>query len=115
VVISDVSLVHGYFAEQLDALGVGARRAILARLVDGPLAVGSIARSFSISRPAVSQHLRVLKHADLVVDESWGSRRVYALNLDALESLSDYFAHYRQRAATHRSDHGPRRDENDTR
>jgi DNA-binding transcriptional ArsR family regulator len=93
-VISDLPLVHGYYAEQLDALGVGTRRAILARLVDGPLPVGSIARHFRISRPAISQHLRVLKDANLVINESKGNRRVYGLNLEAFDSLRDYFNHY---------------------
>ncbi|MBW8866375.1 MAG: winged helix-turn-helix transcriptional regulator, partial [Acidobacteria bacterium] len=46
---------------QLDALGDATRRAIVARLADGPLPVGELARAFPISRPAVSQHLRVLK------------------------------------------------------
>ncbi|HXI27879.1 MAG TPA: metalloregulator ArsR/SmtB family transcription factor, partial [Vicinamibacterales bacterium] len=64
---------------QLDALGDATRRAIVARLADGPLAVGEIAREFPISRPAISQHLRVLKRAHLVVDRAEGTRRMYTL------------------------------------
>ena len=94
MLISRLQLVHGYYAEPLDALGVGTRRAILARLVDGPLPVSSIARSFSISRSAVSQHLSILKRAELVLDKSKGTQHVYALNVDALDSLRHYFSHY---------------------
>jgi DNA-binding transcriptional ArsR family regulator len=77
---------------QLDALGDPTRRAILARLVsDGPLAVGALAREFPVSRPAISQHLRVLKDADLVTDHAEGARRLYAVNPEALASLRGYF------------------------
>ena len=79
-------------AAQLDALGDATRRAILLRLADvGPLAVGELARDFPISRPAISQHLRVLKAAQLVVDRPAGTRRLYAVNPDAIESLRRYF------------------------
>jgi DNA-binding transcriptional ArsR family regulator len=80
-----------YEHPQLDALGDGTRRAILARLLDGPLAVGELAREFPVSRPAISQHLRVLKNARLVTDRPDGTRRVYALNPDTFESLREYF------------------------
>jgi DNA-binding transcriptional ArsR family regulator len=83
-----------YQDAQLTALGDGTRRAILARLMNGPLAVGEIARDFPISRPAVSQHLRVLKQANLVIDRSEGTRRLYALNPEAFESLREYFNHF---------------------
>ena len=83
---------------QLDALGDATRRAILARLVERPLPVGELAREFPISRPAVSQHLRVLKRANLVVDRAAGTRRVYAVNPAALESLREYFDEFWGRA-----------------
>ena len=83
-----------YQDAQLTALGDGTRRAILARLMNGPLAVGELARDFPISRPAISQHLRVLKHANLVVDRSEGTRRLYALNPEAFDSLRAYFDHF---------------------
>ena len=76
---------------QLDALGDPTRRAILARLRKGPMPVGKLARGFSISRPAISQHLRVLKEANLVVDRPVGTRRVYELNHEAFASLREYF------------------------
>jgi DNA-binding transcriptional ArsR family regulator len=76
---------------QLDALGDATRRAILARLLNGPLPVGELARDFPVSRPAISQHLRVLKDARLVTDRVAGTRRLYAVNPDAFESLRAYF------------------------
>jgi DNA-binding transcriptional ArsR family regulator len=76
---------------QLDALGDATRRAIVTRLLDGPLAVGEIAREFPVSRPAISQHLRVLKHAHLVVDRPKGTQRVYELNPKGFDLLRDYF------------------------
>jgi DNA-binding transcriptional ArsR family regulator len=83
---------------QLDALGDATRRAIVARLADGPLPVGELAREFPISRPAISQHLRVLKRARLVVDRADGTRRLYALNPDAFDALRDHFDGYWSRA-----------------
>jgi DNA-binding transcriptional ArsR family regulator len=77
---------------ELDALGDATRRAILAQLVkDGPLPVGELARAFPMSRPAISQHLRVLKRANLVTDRPEGARRVYAVNPEALAALREYF------------------------
>jgi DNA-binding transcriptional ArsR family regulator len=76
---------------QLDALGDPTRRAILARLRRGPMPVGKLARGFPVSRPAISQHLRVLKEADLVIDRPEGNRRVYELNPAAFASLREYF------------------------
>jgi len=62
------------------------RRAIFERLVDGPCAVGELAREFP-SRPAVSQHLKVLKKARLVVDRQAGKQRIYQVDLDGLAEL----------------------------
>jgi DNA-binding transcriptional ArsR family regulator len=84
--------VLAYESRALDAIGDGTRRAILARLLeDGPLPVVDLARDLPVSRPAVSQHLRILKTAGLVIDEPRGTRRVYALNPQAFASLRDYF------------------------
>jgi DNA-binding transcriptional ArsR family regulator len=84
---------------QFTALGDATRRAILARLADeGPLAVGELAREFPISRPAISQHLRVLKDARLVIDSPSGTRRLYAVNPDAIASLHKYFERFWTRA-----------------
>lgn len=80
---------------QLDALGDATRRAILARLVDqGPLAVGELAREFPVSRPAISQHLRVLKQANLVTHHADGARHLYSVNPEALASLRTYFERF---------------------
>ena len=75
----------------MDALGDATRRAILARLLKGPLPVGELARDFPVSRPAISQHLRILKEANLVVDKPAGNRRVYQLNPEGFDSLREYF------------------------
>jgi DNA-binding transcriptional ArsR family regulator len=75
----------------MDALGDSTRRAILERLLDGPTPVGELARAFPISRPAISQHLRVLKRAELVVDRQEGTRRYYELNPAGVEALRAYF------------------------
>lgn len=75
---------------QLDpwtALGDPTRRAIFERIADRPSAVVDIARELPVSRPAVSQHLRVLKDARLVIDHPIGSRRVYSLNPVGLNAL----------------------------
>jgi DNA-binding transcriptional ArsR family regulator len=75
----------------MDAMGDATRRAILERLLSGPLAVGELAREFPVSRPAISQHLRVLKNARLVVDRPAGTRRVYQVNPEGVEMLRRYF------------------------
>ena len=80
-----------YRDSQLDALGDRTRRTILARLRRGPLPVGELADGFDISRPAVSQHLRVLEKAKLVVARPVGNRRFYELNPEGFSSMRDYF------------------------
>jgi len=79
---------------QMNALGDATRRAILERLLEGPLAVGELAREFPVSRPAISQHLRVLKNARLVVDRPAGNRRLYQLDPVGLEALRSYFERF---------------------
>jgi DNA-binding transcriptional ArsR family regulator len=64
----------------LDALGDPTRRAVCERLAAGPLAVGQLAARLPVSRPAVSQHLKVLKEAGLVIDRPVGNRRLYELD-----------------------------------
>jgi DNA-binding transcriptional ArsR family regulator len=86
--------VNTYQEVQLDALGDATRRAILARLLNGPLAVGELAREFPVSRPAISQHLRLLKQANLVVDRPAGTRRVYQIHADGFTSLREYFEQF---------------------
>lgn len=70
-----------------DALGDPTRRAIFERLVLRPSAVGELAERLPVSRPAVSQHLRVLKDAGLVRDRAEGTRRVYAVQSAGLSKL----------------------------
>ena len=74
----------------LDALGDRSRRLILTRLGEGPLPVVEIARGMPVSRPAVSQHLKVLKGAGLVIDRAIGNRRLYQLNPEGLAELRSY-------------------------
>ena len=78
-------------SQKLDALGDPTRRAILDRLLRGPMPVGRLAQGFPVSRPAVSQHLKVLKDAGLVLDEARGASRLYRLNPPGFDSLRDYF------------------------
>jgi len=75
----------------MDALGDPTRRAIFEQLRRGPRAVGEIASELPVSRPAVSQHLRVLKDAGLVTERRQGTRRLYRLDPDGLGELRDYF------------------------
>jgi DNA-binding transcriptional ArsR family regulator len=69
------------------ALANGTRRAIFKRLAGGPMAVGELAHGLPVSRPAVSQHLRVLKCAGLVSDRAVGTRRLYQVNPDGIAAL----------------------------
>ena len=75
----------------LDALGDPTRRAIFERLRSGPRAVGELADELPVSRPAVSQHLRVLKEAGLVTERRNGTRRFYRVDPDGVGQLRDYF------------------------
>jgi DNA-binding transcriptional ArsR family regulator len=75
----------------MNALGDPTRRAIFERLAAGPRAVGALAEGLPISRPAVSQHLRVLKDAGLVTERRDGTRRIYELAPDGLAELRGYF------------------------
>ena len=74
----------------LDALGDPTRRAIFEHLGERPSAVVDLAARLPVSRPAVSQHLKVLKDAGLVHDVQVGTRRVYSLDPDGLAKLRDY-------------------------
>jgi DNA-binding transcriptional ArsR family regulator len=71
----------------LAALADPTRRAVFERLRDGPASVGVIAAGLPVSRPAVSQHLKALKEAGLVVDQAEGARRVYRIDPDGLGEL----------------------------
>ena len=76
-----------YEADAWTVLGDPTRRAIFARLAERPRPVGELAHGLPVSRPAVSQHLRVLKEAGLVTDRSAGNRRIYRVDPDGLAAL----------------------------
>jgi DNA-binding transcriptional ArsR family regulator len=80
-------LVSTYQRDAWTALGDPTRRAIFERLVDGPCAVVELASGLTVSRPAVSQHLKVLKEAGLVADRPAGTRRIYRVDPDGLAAL----------------------------
>ena len=77
------------------ALADPTRRAILTLLRQGSQPVGSIARDFPISRPAISRHLRILREAELVTEIKVGRNRLYELNAGPLKTVDDWLAHYR--------------------
>lgn len=77
--------------QQLQALGDPTRFAIFERLERGPLAVVQIAKGLPVSRPAVSQHLKVLKDVGLIRDQKAGNRRLYRIDPEGVAGLRDYF------------------------
>ena len=79
------------YALAIQALGDPTRRSIFERLRNGPRAVGELARELPVSRPAVSQHLRVLKEAGLVTEQRNGTRRIYGVDAASVAELRDYF------------------------
>jgi DNA-binding transcriptional ArsR family regulator len=83
-------MANNYAAAVLDALGDPTRRAILERLRFGPRAVGEIATGMTISRPAVSQHLKVLKESGLVSETREGTRHYFAIAPEGIGDLRGY-------------------------
>jgi DNA-binding transcriptional ArsR family regulator len=79
--------VTAYTQQVLDALGDPTRRAVLMRLRTGARSVGEIADGMDVSRPAVSQHLKILKAARLVTDRAEGTRRLYAVDTRGIGAL----------------------------
>jgi DNA-binding transcriptional ArsR family regulator len=88
------------YGSALDALGDAHRRAIVEILASGSRSVQEIADRLPISRPAVSRHLRLLKHAGLVIDQPDGTRHLYQLRDEGVEAIRDYFASIWGEAAT---------------
>ena len=82
----------------MSALGDPTRRAIFELLAEGPSSVGELARELPVTRPAVSQHLTVLKEAGLVVDRQEGTRRLYRLDPEGVGALRAYFDRFWNRA-----------------
>ena len=78
------------YRSALDVLSDPTRRAVFELLEAGPRSVGSIAADLPVSRPAVSQHLRILKDAGLVTDAAEGTRRLYRLDPSGLAALHAY-------------------------
>jgi DNA-binding transcriptional ArsR family regulator len=88
------------YEEAIDALGDATRRTIFERLADGPKSVGTLANTLPVSRPAVSQHLRVLKSAGLVAERPEGTRRIYHVEPAGIAALRVYFDEFWDRALT---------------
>jgi DNA-binding transcriptional ArsR family regulator len=77
------------------ALGDPTRRAIFERIAAEPSPVGELAKGFAVSRPAVSQHLRVLKAAGLITETVQGTRRIYRLDPRGIGAMRDWLdAHW---------------------
>ena len=85
--------LHGFAA-----LADPTRRRVFERLAKKSLSVGEIAAGLPVSRPAVSQHLRVLKAAGLVVHTAEGTRRVYRVDPRGIEAMKNYLDHFWDRA-----------------
>jgi DNA-binding transcriptional ArsR family regulator len=85
-------------ARVLDALGDPTRRAIFERVAARPRPVVELTRGLGVSRPAVSQHLRVLKDAGLVQDRQQGTRRIYSADLRGVKALRDYLDRFWDRS-----------------
>ena len=81
-------------AHKVQVLGDPTRLAIFERLGAGPLAVVDITRGLGVTRPAVSQHLKVLKDAGLVTVQKAGNRRLYRLDAVGVAGLRDYFQQF---------------------
>ena len=86
------------YADAIAAMADPTRRAVLERLRRGPQPVVEIARGLPVSRPAVSQHLRVLKEAGLVRERREGTRHFYSVDGDGLADLRAYFEEFWQDA-----------------
>ena len=82
------------------ALGDPTRLAIFELLAQGPRPVGGLAAQLPVTRPAVSQHLKVLKEAGLVIDRQHGTRRLYQLDPEGLGAIRAYFDQFWNRALT---------------
>ena len=86
------------YAMAMEALGDATRREIMEKLRSGPRPVGEIAAGLPVSRPAVSQHLRVLKEAGLVTERKDGTRRIYGVQAKAIADLRAYFDSFWEQA-----------------
>lgn len=96
------------YAIALAALADPTRRAVFERLRGGPKGVGEIAAALPVSRPAVSQHLKVLKAAGLVADEARGTARIYRIHADGLRELRNWLDGFWDDALTNFKAHAER-------
>ena len=108
------------YAHAIQALGDPTRRTVFELLREGPRSVGELAGGLPVSRPAVSQHLRVLKEAGLVRERRQGTRNFYSVNGEGLAELRAYFEGFWDEAlasfkAAAESDEGGHEDEPDDR
>jgi DNA-binding transcriptional ArsR family regulator len=87
-----------YSVNGFAALGDPTRRVIFERLARRPMSVGRLAAGLTVSRPAVSQHLKVLKDAGLVADRTEGTRRVYHVDPRGVEAMRAYLDRFWDRA-----------------
>ena len=78
------------YQQSLQALADPTRRAVFERLRNGSMPVGELAAGLPVTRPAVSQHLKVLKDAGLVRERKAGTRRIYSVEMEGLTELRDY-------------------------
>jgi DNA-binding transcriptional ArsR family regulator len=83
-----------------DAMGDRTRRAIIEHLTERPMAVGELADELPVSQPAVSQHLKVLRSAGLVMNRAVGTRRIYRLNPIGVIALRDQLETFWNRTLT---------------
>jgi DNA-binding transcriptional ArsR family regulator len=100
-----------YQTSGLTALADPTRRAIFERLADRPRAVGELADGLPVSRPAVSQHLKVLKAAGLVIDCQLGNRRIYYVDPGGVDALRSYLDQFWNRSLAAFKSAAERRDE----
>lgn len=97
--------------DPVSALGDPTRRAIFERLAQAPSSVGAVARDLPVSRPAVSQHLKILKQAGLVGDRHEGNRRIYSLDPRGVDALHAYVEQFWNQSLAAFEDAAERRDE----
>jgi DNA-binding transcriptional ArsR family regulator len=104
-----------YAARAFDALGDPTRRGIFERVAARPESVGELAARFHVSRPAVSQHLKVLKEAGLVTDRKEGTRRIYRLEMKGVGAMRGYLDKMWDRALASFAEAAESEDEGDER
>jgi DNA-binding transcriptional ArsR family regulator len=85
-----MTYVEAAYEKAFAALADPSRRRVFERLQAGALPVGAIAEGMPVSRPAVSQHLKVLKEAGLVTDHAVGTRRIYAIDQQGLAAMRSW-------------------------